>query len=387
MNPTFTTNDFIRIASTVAEHYGFDPIQQISKDPLCRDCPQTRTSKATAKDRKKDALHGLLTNGSVAYCENGWHQLERPIFSYSLESVPRTGEIALSLQVFHVEKSIAEAVLIQAGRTLLSELGFADHTVYVNSLGDQESHTRYIRELTNFFRKRIEYLPLTARELMKEHVILSLLHLIEKEHEIAYKAPNPLEYLSDTSRKHFREIIEYLDMSDAPYEINPLLLGHHECYSDTLFTIETENTEYPLVIRGGRYQNFMQRHTAAPTPAVGAVLIVPERKIPTRVSRPRLPQPDVFVVHLGFGPRVRTLLLVDELRQAGIPVLHAIATDSLSAQLREAERLGCAYTVIIGQKEYVENSVILRDMLARNQETISQDQLHKKLKRSYATTS
>jgi histidyl-tRNA synthetase len=62
--------------------------------------------------------------------------------------------------------------------------------------------------------------------------------------------------------------------------------------------------------------------------------------------------------------------------------MHNLASDSLSAQLRDAEAEQVRYTVIIGQKEFVDGTVILRDMHARNQEFIPVETLIKKLKRS-----
>jgi histidyl-tRNA synthetase len=75
-------------------------------------------------------------------------------------------------------------------------------------------------------------------------------------------------------------------------------------------------------------------------------------------------------------------MLIDQLRQLGIPTLHDLANDSLSAQLRDAEQRGIPYAVIIGQKEFVEDSFILRDLNARNQEFIDQPTLLRKLKRT-----
>jgi histidyl-tRNA synthetase len=89
-------------------------------------------------------------------------------------------------------------------------------------------------------------------------------------------------------------------------------------------------------------------------------------------------------VQLGFGPKVRGLTIVNELKQAGIPVRHDLASDSLSAQLRDAEARGVRYTVIIGQKEFVDRTVILRDMKERNQENIAVDSMVKKLKKQLA---
>ena len=74
-------------------------------------------------------------------------------------------------------------------------------------------------------------------------------------------------------------------------------------------------------------------------------------------------------------------MIIDELRQAGIPVIHNLASDSLSAQLRDAETRGIRYALIMGQKEFVENTVILRDLKQSNQEFVDQSVLVKKLKK------
>jgi histidyl-tRNA synthetase len=121
--------------------------------------------------------------------------------------------------------------------------------------------------------------------------------------------------------------------------------------------------------------------TRSNTPGVSAVAILKNSRTPSRFPRIKLPAPSVYVVHLGFGPKIRSLLLIDALRQAGITVYHDLASDSLSSQLRDAERRGVKYTIIIGQKGFVEQTVILRDMNERSQESIALDQLVKRLKR------
>lgn len=383
-----TATEFIKTSSDIAEFFGFKKADGFKKPPR-QDPPLTKiTHTASAQDRKVDALHGLLTSGITTYCDAQMYHTSAPVLFYSLDKVPRSGDAALSLQVYGVEKSIAEAILIQTTSSLLRELGHKDFNVRINSLGDKDSSTRYIRELTNYFRKRMDELPLSARELMKEHVFDALMHLVEKEHELAYKCPSPLEYLSDTSRKHFRDIIEYLDMSETPYEIDPKLIGHFKCYSDALFAIDIRDEQgmpaphAPVYVRGGRYNEFTERYTKTRIPAAGAVVVLRDKKAPVRTpSRNNNPVPSVYVVQLGFGPKVQSLLLVDTLRQHNVPTYQNLACDSLSTQLREAESLGVRYTVIIGQKEYVEGTVILRDMLARNQEHVPFSDLPQKLKR------
>lgn len=383
-----TATDFLKSASNTAEYFGFQPADAYKKVAVCKNCTDRLEHNAGASDRKLDNMHGLLTNGLVTYSDNKLHALAEPVMFYSVEQVPRSGEAAIALQIFGVQKSIAEAILIQTARALATDLGFEHNTVRINSLGDRDSTTRYTRELTNYLKKRLDDMPPAARELMKVHVFEALMHLIEKEHDLAYRSPSPLEHLSDPSRKHFREIVEYLDMSETPYEIDPKLIGHHHCYSDALFAVDMLDEDgmilqnAPLSIRGGRYSEFMYRFTKKEIPAAGAVVILNEKKAPARTPRPTKSEvPSVYVVHLGFGPKITSLMLIDALRREHVPVYQNLACDSLSTQLRDAEARGVRYTVIIGQKEFVDKTVILRDMEARSQEHVPIDALVSQLKR------
>jgi histidyl-tRNA synthetase len=388
MSPTAT--EFLKVANHTAEHFGFQTVDQLRRQPECRQCVKALPHTVDGTNKHTDNHQGLLSSAVATYCDEKLHALERPVLLYSQDHVPQTGETAVTFHVFNVNRSIAEAILIHATRALITDLGYADHTVRINSLGDTDSLTRYSRELASFLKKRLDTMPPAARELMKEHPLAALSHLVEQDHELSYRSPNPLEYLSDPSRKHFREIIEYLDMSETPYEIDPKMLGHHECYSDAIFSIDINNedtvTTPPLTVRGGRFDEFVYRTTRTRTPAAGAVVILKNSKSPSRAPRPKAPTPSVFVVQLGFGPKIKSLLLIDTLRRAGIPVFHDLASDSLSTQLREAEARGVKYTLIIGQKEFVDNTVIFRDMALRNQEYVDQETLVRRLKQ-YAAVS
>lgn len=383
------SNQFLKTAIKTAEHFGFRGRADFESNSECKNCSVTLKHDARAEDRKLDGIFGLLSGGVNTYVDQKLHALTGPVFVYSIEEVPRTGESALTLHIFNVEKSIAEAILIQTIRSLLNDIGHSDHIVKINSLGDSDSRNRYNRELTSFLRKKLDEMPPVARDLFREHATTALMHLVEKEHDLAYKSPSPLEHLSDPSRRHFREIVEYLDMSGTPYEIDPKLIGHYQCFNDALFSFEFCDEqgailpESPLLIKGGRYGTFFEKYLKKPIPAVGAVVIMKGNKSGTRVALHKTKRPAVHMVHLGFAPKIRSLLLIDELRRDGIMVDQDLASDSLSNQLRRAEENGARFSIIIGQKEYVDGTVILRDMLGKNQETIPQNTLITRLKRAH----
>ncbi len=378
-----STTDFLKAAAHTAEHFGFRTIESIKKSPGCPECTTSLPHSINTSDRALDDHGALSIPDAIDFCEKNLHAIKTPTLWYSLRTNTTTNEAELTLNIFNVPKSIAEVILIQASRSLLSELGKSDHLVKINSLGDAESSSRYTKELVTFLRKRLDSMSVTAREAMKTHPYLSLRQLLNENNELAYKCPSPLEYLSDPSRKHFREIVEYLDMSEAPYEIDSRMIGHFELYSDALFSIETSDndSESIISIRGGRIDEYIHRRTKQRIPAVGTVITLKNTKPVSRLPRFKTPNSSIYVVQLGMGPKMRSLMIIDELRRAGIKVEHDLASDSLSAQLQDAERRGARYTVIIGQKEYVDQTVILRDLIERSQEQVPINQMVKKLKR------
>jgi len=392
MRMTFNVSpqDFIRSATRTANHYGFAPLDTLKANPACKECGAKVAHKDTAQDRKDDALYGILTSGMSLYFDNKLNAIEGPALFYSIEKTPRTGDIAVAFHVLNVQKSIAEALTIQTIRALLNDAAQAQSVVRINSLGDADSVGRYSRDLTTYLRKRLDDMPPQARELMKDHVCLALMHLIEKQHPLAEKSPNPLEYLSDQSRKHFREIVEFLDMTETPFEIDPTLTGHHKCYSDALFAIDVLDTDGSpindgsIVIQGGRYDNFISRMTKAKVPGVGAVMILRDKKTPNHIPKTRTKPSSIYLAQLGFGPKIRSLLILEELRNAGIPVNQDITSDSLSDQLRTAEKQNASHAVIIGHKEFMENSAIVRNLNEQNQEYVPLDSLIPYLKKAAA---
>ena len=66
----------------------------------------------------------------------------------------------------------------------------------------------------------------------------------------------------------------------------------------------------------------------------------------------------------------KSLVLFEQLRRSGIPVKASFGRDSIKSQLRIANRLGAKYTLIFGQKEAFDDTIIIREMDSGVQETV-----------------
>ena len=93
-----------------------------------------------------------------------------------------------------------------------------------------------------------------------------------------------------------------------------------------------------------------------------------------------LKKPKIYFIQLGSDAKLKSLNIIEILRKAHIPIAQSLSKDSLGPQLAVAEKLAIPYAIIFGQKEALENSVIVRNMENRSQETVKIPHLLEHLK-------
>ncbi len=159
-------------------------------------------------------------------------------------------------------------------------------------------------------------------------------------------------------------------------------------YTRTVFeVIEQGGAEdgSPLTLAaGGRYDYLgKQLGSKKDVPAVGISMGVDRivasswyKKLSPRI----LKKPKVYFIQLGADAKLKSLNVIEILRKAHIPMAQSLSKDNLGAQLAIAEKVQVPYALIFGQKEALENSVIVRDMSNRSQETVKLDKLIEYLK-------
>ncbi|MFC1911130.1 His/Gly/Thr/Pro-type tRNA ligase C-terminal domain-containing protein [Chloroflexota bacterium] len=89
-----------------------------------------------------------------------------------------------------------------------------------------------------------------------------------------------------------------------------------------------------------------------------------------KLDIPELPRPYVFIAYLSGEAKIEAIKLASELREAGIALIMATGDKSLKGQMRQADSLGMAYALILGQQEVSQRNVMWRDMRSGEQKTI-----------------
>ena len=82
------------------------------------------------------------------------------------------------------------------------------------------------------------------------------------------------------------------------------------------------------------------------------------------------------VCHMvGEKAKKQSFKIFTDIYRAGIDVIESVGRDSLKSQLKQAEKKKVLYTLILGQKEAVDGTIIVRDMVTGVQEVIAQDKM------------
>jgi len=406
----FVFQGFCEKAAEIALYYGFKPIETpiLEKEDLFargvgQDTDIVSKEMFTLKTKGGDRLV-MRPEGTAsvmrAYAENGMHSWPQPVmFYYSgpffRHENPQRGRYRqfyqFGLEILGSPKSILDATIIKLTTTILEESGFNNYTLKINSIGDAECRGAYRRDLVNYYKKNLKGVCADCRERIKTNPLRLLDCKNPMCQEIKKDAPESIASLCGPCKAHFKEVLEYLDAMNIPYEIDSTVVRGLDYYSRTVFEVfvidqNEDGEQTPLAIGGGGRYDYLAKSLGLKKeiPAVGVSIGVDRLvELPSYVKHaPRVvKKPKVFFIQLSFDAKLRSFEVIEVLRKAHISLTHSISKDSLSAQLAIAEKMNVPYTVILGQKEALEGSVIVRNMDTRSQDTIKINKLADFLKK------
>lgn len=300
-----------------------------------------------------------------------------PVFRYDrVQSGLLRQHTQWTLDVINNLSPIADALVIMIGYNFFKELQL-EVRVDINSLGDADCRTAYSAKLAEFYKEQTKKLklPIELKKQLAKHPIELLSSTDERLMEINLEAPAIVDYLSEEAKNHFFAIIEHLDAFGVPYNLNSKLFGNNDYYQRTVFEFvspEEEGRKETVLGSGGRYDPLFERLFGKPISAVGLSVGI-ERTI-SRIRNLNLPVEescsDIYLAQLGDQPRQKALAMFEELRKAGFKISQGFLHTALKHQLEEAQKMNVRYTLILGQKELMDGTIIIRDMESGAQEVV-----------------
>ncbi len=414
------------VCHTIADFYGFQKIDTpivenmeiFSKGiGLSSDIVEKQMYALRPKGKNFLALRPEGTAPTVrAYIEHGLFNLSQPIklsyfgpfFRYEHPQAGRFRQFwQFGAETFGEKSAIIDAQIIQLFFNILKEFRFKDLLIEINSIGDRQCKPYYKKSLLSYLRSKEMFLCDNCKKRFRENPLRVLDCKEEGCQRIKAQAPQMIDYLCEECRLHLKEVLEFLDELGLPYSLNSFLVRGLDYYTKTVFEIFT-TTEAPVLdnqeinledghnfgskqqekqssqiktnalVGGGRFDDLVKLFGGKDTPVCGGAMgiervidIIKNRSL--KIAQPRLPS--IFLAQLGTLAKQKSLMLFEDFRRAKIPIAELFSRDSLKSQLTRADKIGAKITLIIGQREALEGTVIIRDMKTGNQKKVKTEKI------------
>lgn len=374
---------FLKHAADVASFYGFRPMREIEREHM-------HHVGAKAGGRRTQGTYSFSSAALLAAARAAARPQE-PVLAFYANPAPAHLPSAMSprevgefgLQVVGTRESVGEIVLLKAITMIAQEWGAPFAKVRVNALGDRDSQQRFARELAAYLRRNLDRFDETVRRRITEDPFSAYRISSAEMESVLESGPRPMHFLSEKSRVHFRSVLEHLEHLGLPYELDDLL-GGDERGPHIAFALDFKEGDATIMgAFGGRFDEYLRRESRhKDSTGVGASIYFRKKGASKQHFSAVAPaiKPKIYFAQLGLRAKLEGLAIVDMLRAAHVPVLQSFDANKLSLQLAAAQELGVPYLLIMGQREALDRTVIVRSTRNSSQQILSMQEVPKFLR-------
>lgn len=307
-----------------------------------------------------------------------------PCFRYEKPQSGRLREFhQFGLEVFGTDNMMADAEVIGFASDFLSSLGIKDLELRINSIGCPSCRETYRNALKEFLKDKYDGLCETCKGRYERNPMRILDCKSSSCQELVEGAPFMLDYLCEECQEAFDDLKTNLDAMGIAYVVDPGIVRGLDYYTKTAFEfVSNKIGAQGTVCGGGRYDHLIEQIGGPPIPGVGFGLGVERLLLVMEASGIVIPEPenvDLFIAVMGAKGKAYGLKLMRKLRHNGCKAEMDIMGRNIKGQLKYADRLKTAYTIIIGDNELEENKVTLKNMKTSEQKLISAEDIMKEI--------
>lgn len=292
----------------------------------------------------------------------------------------------LGVEVFGNFSHLTETQTISCMWHLFKGLGLQDITLEINHIGETQCQKSYEDALSGYFSGRKYDLCDTCSESLNKRS-MNVLRCSNLECQSVYgEAPNILDFLEEHSKKTFTNILEALDEVEIPYQLNPYYVGKDGLSKTNCRIVfqAKESTEKIVLSEGGYHDGLISRVGGKNWCAFGmqaSVSTIAGAMKAGMVTLDRAYRHEVYLVPLGELASKKSLKLFHDLAKAQISVFDQFGDTGVKNQLKMAIDSKTPIALIMGQKEALDDMVILRDVKSGMQEMFSYDKIIEEVKK------
>ncbi len=306
-----------------------------------------------------------------------------PIFRYER---PQKGRFRQShqvgLELIGSSSPAADAEVIEITVAFYKRLGIRDVSVLLNCIGRAGTREKFGAAILAHVATWLK----DQSEDVRAKAVKNPLRLLDTKDDdlkaVIKGAPSVMDFLEDESRAHFDAVQNHLTEARVAYVVRPDLVRGLDYYTDTVFEVQSEGLgSQNALCGGGRYDWLIKELGGPDTPSVGVAMGMERALMVMEIQGAAMPAgaAPVFIVSATDNARPFVATITRSLRAQGIAALADIDDKPLKNQMKQADRSGAMFTVIVGDDEIANDSVTLKDLRDGSQRNVARSSLVEEL--------
>jgi len=392
-------NYVLAVFKEVFESFGFEPLETPSIEPTATllgkygsEADKLVYTFSDKGSRNVGLIYDLTVPISKVLALNIGNKITLPFKRYQIQRVwradkPQKGRyreiLMCDIDTFGVSSPLADAEIIAIIYTILKKLQIENFKIKINS-------------------RQVLFSILKGIGITEEKFGLSVLQTIDKLNKIGQdKVNKELEKKGLDNNKiktlwesiksaqpdeKLSEIISFIESFGITlkyYQFDPTMARGLDYYTGPIFETVVQKPKFGSITGGGRYDKLISLLGGPDVPATGTTIGLD--RICDCLKELNLVPPTIktgpsILVTLFPSSTDQSIKLAKSLRQESINCELFLEETALDKQLKYANRKGIPYIAFLGPDEVKDQKVKLKTMQTGKQETLSLQELIKKLK-------
>ena len=340
---------------------------------------------------KDKIIYALRPEGTAsvvrAYLENSLYKKRKinklyyigPMFRYERSQKGRYRQFyQVGAEILGSDQVFYELELIMLAINLIKEFGIKDFDLEINCLGDNESLLNLANQVKVFAKDNKKLISSDDLKIIDKNPLRFLDKAI---HKYDFKnMPSSLEYISKKSMDRFLRIQDLLRENGIIFKINSQLVRGIDYYNDFVFEIKSKNLgAQDTILAGGRYDNLVSKLGGPNTHCVGFAAGI-ERLIllsDIKIKENAYKKIDFFIAYQNNNHINYVFKISNKLRDMGFNVYVDYDFKSFIKQIKSADKLNSKMLIAIGEEEFKNNNLKIKDMKTGKENLIDYDLIEK----------
>lgn len=302
-----------------------------------------------------------------------------PMFRYERPQSGRYRQFhQYGIEVIGVKNAFQDVETIIFANTILKRLNITQYKLKINYIGGFATRTKWIEALKKYFLPYQEMLTEDSKKRLSTNPLRIIDDKVDGSKEFVKKAPKVEEFFIDEEINEWNKIKEILQQTKIKYELDTTLVRGLDYYNGIVFEFVSTSSKLQgqaTIIGGGKYSNLTKELGSDNYDCIGFAIGIERIMIAYKEENKidNLSNLDLYVATLKLSDKDKQKIfaLINDLRMNEVASQYNFSLEKIDKQFKYAEKLNPKFIAIIGDKEIINNIVVIKDQRTKQEIKLS----------------